>query len=123
LFSLLGLGLTLSLLGPAIVAAGTGKATAAQTDPQIEIAYERYTLDNGLEVILHQDPSAPLVAVNIWYHVGSGDEVPGKSGFAHLFEHMMFQGAEHIGEDVHFDILREIGASDVNGTTSSDRTN
>jgi len=123
LFSLLGLGFTLSLLGPAIVAAGTGKATAAQTDAQIEIAYERYTLDNGLEVILHQDPSAPLVAVNIWYHVGSGDEVPGKSGFAHLFEHMMFQGAEHIGEDVHFDILREIGASDVNGTTSSDRTN
>ncbi len=123
LFSLLGLGLTLSLLGPAIVAAGTGKATAAQTDAQIEIAYERYTLDNGLEVILHRDTSAPLVAVNIWYHVGSGDEVPGKSGFAHLFEHMMFQGAEHIGEDVHFDILREIGASDVNGTTSSDRTN
>jgi zinc protease len=124
LVSLLGLGIPLLLLAPAMVTAGSGDRAEARTQAdEIEIQYERYTLDNGLEVILHRDTSAPLVAVNIWYHVGSGDEVHGKSGFAHLFEHMMFQGAKHIGEDVHFDILREIGATDVNGTTSSDRTN
>lgn len=88
-----------------------------------EIGFERYTLDNGLEVILHRDPSAPLVAVSVWYHVGSGDEVAGRSGFAHLFEHMMFQGSKHVGEDRHFDILRQIGASSINGTTNPDRTN
>ncbi len=123
--SLLGLGISLLLFAPAIVDAGVGatKEQTARTDAEIEIQYERYTLPNGLEVILHQDKSTPLVAVNIWYHVGSGDEVPGRSGFAHLFEHMMFQGAKHIGEDVHFDILREIGGTDVNGTTNTDRTN
>jgi len=108
------------LISPLPVTAGE---PAAQSDSEIGIEYERYVLDNGLEVILHRDPTAPLVAVNIWYHVGSGDEVPGKSGFAHLFEHMMFQGAKHIGEDVHFEILREIGGTGVNGTTNSDRTN
>src|SRR5690606_41650636 len=106
-------------------------ATAGESDPLAEaesesdigIEYERYELANGLEVILHRDPTAPLVAVNIWYHVGSGDEVPGKSGFAHLFEHMMFQGAKHIGEDVHVEILRELGGTGVNGATNSDRPN
>lgn len=87
------------------------------------IDYERYQLDNGLEVILHTDRTVPLVAVDVWYHVGSGNETPGKSGFAHLFEHMMFQGAKHIGRDVHFDKLRKVGASSVNGTTNTDRTN
>lgn len=87
------------------------------------ITHERYRLDNGLTVILIPDRKVPLVAVDIWYHVGSGDEVPGKSGFAHLFEHMMFQGAKHIGEDVHFDTLRKAGASEINGTTNTDRTN
>ncbi len=96
---------------------------AASSSEEVELAFERYTLDNGLEVILHHDPRAPLVAVNLWYHVGSGDEDPGRSGFAHLFEHMMFQGAKHIGEDVHFDLLREIGATGINGTTNRDRTN
>jgi predicted Zn-dependent peptidase len=104
------------------VAAVAG-AAAADAAPTVNIEFERYTLDNGLEVILHQDRSAPQVAINVWYHVGSGNEVPGRSGFAHLFEHMMFQGAKHIGEDVHFDILREIGGTSVNGTTNSDRTN
>lgn len=118
----LGLGLPLLLLSPLAATAGEAE-TQAQSDAEIGIDFERYTLANGLEVILHQDRSAPLVAINIWYHVGSGDEVPGKSGFAHLFEHMMFQGAKHIGEDVHFDILREIGGTGVNGTTSPDRTN
>jgi predicted Zn-dependent peptidase len=94
----------------------------AKTDVP-EIPFERYTLDNGLQVILHSDRRVPLVAVDIWYHVGSGDETAGKSGFAHLFEHMMFQGAKHIGKDVHFDLLRKVGASSVNGTTNKDRTN
>lgn len=88
-----------------------------------QLTFERYTLANGLEVILHSDRKVPLVAVDLWYHVGSGDESVGKSGFAHLFEHMMFQGAKHIGKDVHFDLLRKIGASSVNGTTNKDRTN
>ena len=87
------------------------------------LSFEKYVLDNGLEVILHQDNSVPIVAVDVWYHVGSGDEVIGKSGFAHLFEHMLFQGSQHVGEDQHFAILKQIGASGVNGTTSTDRTN
>ena len=91
------------------------------TDPRVTFA--RYKLDNGLEVILVPDSTVPLVAVNVWYHVGSGYEVPGKSGFAHLFEHMMFQGSVHVGEDKHFEILKKIGVDNVNGTTNSDRTN
>ena len=91
--------------------------------PDIDLAFEKYTLPNGLEVILHRDPKAPLIAVNVWYHVGSGDELAQKSGFAHLFEHMMFQGTKHTGADTHFPILQEIGASAVNGTTNTDRTN
>ncbi|HEU0029741.1 MAG TPA: pitrilysin family protein [Kofleriaceae bacterium] len=90
-------------------------------DPKIE--FEKYTLPNGLEVILASDKTVPLVAVNVWYHVGSGYEQYGKSGFAHLFEHMMFQGSKHVGEDKHFPILRKIGDSNVNGTTNLDRTN
>jgi zinc protease len=121
LLRILGLGLPLALISPLAVTAGADEQ--AKSDSEIGIEYERYTLANGLEVILHRDPTAPLVAVNVWYHVGSGDEEHGKSGFAHLFEHMMFQGAKHIGEDAHFDILREIGATGVNGTTNSDRTN
>ena len=88
-----------------------------------QLPHEKYVLPSGLEVILHPDRTVPLVAVNVWYHVGSGDEVVGRSGFAHLFEHMMFQGAKHIGEDVHFDVLRKAGASSINGTTNTDRTN
>ena len=126
LLSSLVVGLPLVLLSPVAATANEGAnegPAATQPDTEIGIEFERYTLANGMEVILHRDPTAPLVAVNVWYHVGSGDEVPGKSGFAHLFEHMMFQGAKHIGEDVHFDILRQIGGTGVNGTTNSDRTN
>jgi predicted Zn-dependent peptidase len=98
-------------------------APAPAAAPQVSLPFERYQLDNGLEVILHVDKAAPLIAVNVWYHVGSGDETPGKSGFAHLFEHMMFQGTKHTGNDVHFPILQGLGASSINGTTNYDRTN
>jgi predicted Zn-dependent peptidase/cytochrome c5 len=87
------------------------------------IKFEKYTLPNGLEVILVPDSGVPVVSVNVWYHVGSGHEVYGRSGFAHLFEHMMFQGSKHVGEDRHFAILKTIGESGVNGTTNLDRTN
>ena len=103
----------------AIVAARPVVARA--DDPKL--GFEKYTLPNGLEVILAPDPSVPLVAVNVWYHVGSGDEVPGKSGFAHLFEHMMFQGSKNVGSDKHFEVLRKLGSDDINGTTNTDRTN
>ena len=85
--------------------------------------HERYQLANGLDVILHQDRSIPIVHVNVTYHVGSGNERPGQSGYAHLFEHMMFQGSNHVGWDKHFVVLRDIGARGVNGTTNTDRTN
>jgi predicted Zn-dependent peptidase len=104
-------------------------APTAQLRPQVpvnddpKLAFEKYVLPNGLEVILAPDKSVPIVTVNVWYHVGSGYEVHGKSGFAHLFEHMMFQGSRHVGEDRHFDILKKIGADGVNGTTNLDRTN
>lgn len=98
-----------------------GLAPAHAEDPKIP--HERYTLPNGLEVILAPDSSVPLVAVNVWYHVGSGHEVYGKSGFAHLFEHMLFQGSKHVGEDKHFETLKVIGGDSVNGTTNPDRTN
>lgn len=88
-----------------------------------ELAFERYQLDNGLTVILHQDHRLPLTAVSVWYDVGALHEQPGKSGFAHLFEHMMFQASPHVGEDQHFKILQQIGATEVNGTTDFDRTN
>jgi zinc protease len=97
------------------------KRPPANADPKL--TFSRYKLANGLEVILAPDSTVPLVAVNVWYHVGSGYEVRGRSGFAHLFEHMMFQGSVHVGEDQHFEVLRKIGADSVNGTTNTDRTN
>jgi len=87
-----------------------------------KIQYEKFHLDNGLTVIVHEDHKAPLVAVNLWYHVGSQNEPEGKSGFAHLFEHLMFNGSENFNDD-YFQILERIGATDLNGTTSRDRTN
>ena len=108
-----------TLCALAVVAALAPRAFA--DDPKLDV--EKYKLPNGLEVILVPDQSVPLVAVNLWYHVGSGDEVPGRSGFAHLFEHMMFQGSKNTGADAHFKILRQVGASNVNGSTTTDRTN
>jgi zinc protease len=88
-----------------------------------ELKYEKYRLPNGLEVILSQDHRLPLVAVNLWYHVGAANEVVGRTGFAHLFEHMMFEGSKHVGPKAHFRYLEAAGANDINGTTEFDRTN
>jgi zinc protease len=87
-----------------------------------DIAFEEFYLDNGLRVIVHEDRKAPIVAVTIWYHVGSKNEVPGKTGFAHLFEHLMFNGSEN-HNDEYFRPLQEVGATSMNGTTDFDRTN
>jgi len=88
----------------------------------LKIDYEKYSLTNGLQVILYPDQSFPLVAVNVWYRVGSANEKPGKTGFAHLFEHMMFQGSQNIPKEGHFRYVQEAGGS-LNGSTSIDRTN
>ena len=87
------------------------------------LKYETYTLPNGLKVITHEDHRLPLVAVDLWYHVGPLNERPGRTGFAHLFEHMMFEGSEHVGEKAHIKFVQGAGATDVNGTTDFDRTN
>ena len=86
-----------------------------------ELKFEKYALPNGLQVILHEDHSTPIVGVNVWYHVGSKNERPGRTGFAHLFEHMMFQGTKHYDND-YFGPLQKAGAR-LNGSTSPDRTN
>jgi zinc protease len=88
-----------------------------------ELKFERYKLDNGLEVILSEDHRLPLVAVDLWYHVGAVNETAGRTGFAHLFEHMMFEGSKHVPGSSHAHYLESAGASDFNGTTSFDRTN
>ncbi|GAA0857639.1 pitrilysin family protein [Aliiglaciecola litoralis] len=93
-----------------------------QGSDKVAIAYSKYKLDNGLTVILHEDNSDPLVHVDVTYHVGSAREELGKSGFAHFFEHMMFQGSKHVADEEHFKIITEAGG-DMNGTTNSDRTN
>ncbi len=88
-----------------------------------DIKYESYTLPNGLQVILTEDHRLPIVGVDLWYHVGPMKERAGRTGFAHLFEHMMFEGSKHVGEKAHFKYLESAGASDINGTTDFDRTN
>lgn len=88
----------------------------------IDIPYSKFVLKNGLTLLVHEDRKAPIVAVNVWYHVGSKNEKPGKTGFAHLFEHLMFNGSEHFNDD-YFQALERLGATDLNGTTNVDRTN
>ncbi len=95
--------------------------TAPLEVPQLK--FEKYKLENGLEVILSEDHRLPMVAVNLWYHVGPANELPGRTGFAHLFEHMMFEGSRHVPGSSHFHFLEAAGASDINGTTDFDRTN
>src|SRR5215510_616814 len=94
---------------------------AADTPP-LQLPYTQFTLPNGLHVILHEDHSVPVVTVNVWYHVGSSRERPGRTGFAHLFEHLMFMGSGHVkpGE---FDTLLEAAGGTNNGSTENDRTN
>ncbi len=98
-------------------------ADAGAAPLHVSLPFEKYTLANGLEVILHPDHRTPVVAVNVWYHVGSKDEPAGKNGFAHLFEHVMFQGSRNVGEDLFFKYLERAGASTRNGSTNTDRTN
>jgi len=88
----------------------------------LDIPFKRYVLKNGLRLIVHEDRKAPIVAVNVWYHVGSKNEKPGRTGFAHLFEHLMFNGSENFNDD-YFKALEKVGATDMNGTTNEDRTN
>jgi len=94
----------------------------AQAPPQIEVPFRQFRLANGLNVILHRDTRVPVVAVNVWYHVGSANEKPGRTGFAHLFEHLMFEGSKNVKEGM-FDNLLEGAGGDNNGSTSNDRTN
>ncbi len=102
----------------ALASAACGPAAAQVAD----IPYEEFTLPNGLRVVVHEDRKAPIVAVSVWYHVGSKDEKFGKTGFAHLFEHLMFQGSENY-KDEYFKPFEQVGATDINGTTWLDRTN
>ena len=122
--------LAVALATPVILPAAA-QAQATQTQDvadldalvdQVEIPYEKFTLDNGLDVIVHEDRKAPIVAVAVWYNVGSKDEPKGQTGFAHLFEHLMFNGSENAQGD-YFEYLQQMGATDYNGTTSFDRTN
>ncbi|MED5526188.1 MAG: pitrilysin family protein [Pseudomonadota bacterium] len=98
------------------------KAPASPNYPAVAIPYQSFTLANGLTLVVHEDHKAPIVAVNIWYGVGSKDEKPGKTGFAHLFEHLMFNGSENFNDE-YFGPFEKAGATDMNGTTNNDRTN
>ena len=113
--------LALTTLSVSVAAMAAETKAAALKVPDLK--YEKYTLPNGLVVILREDHRLPLVAVDLWYHVGPVNEKAGRTGFAHLFEHMMFEGSEHVGEKAHFKYLEGAGATGINGTTSYDRTN
>jgi zinc protease len=116
----LALACLLPLTAAAVLAApASGSGVLSQA---VDIPFQKFVLDNGLTLIVHEDPKAPIVAVNVWYHVGSKNERPGKTGFAHLFEHLMFNGSENFNDD-YFKAVEPIGATDLNGTTNEDRTN
>jgi zinc protease len=108
---------------PLLAALSLVSASAeARAGTSLQVPYEMFKLDNGLTVILHEDHALPLVAVNVWYHVGSGSESPGRTGFAHLFEHIMFEGSAHVPEGS-FDRWLEAAGGVNNGSTTEDRTN
>lgn len=107
---------------PQTGAPSSAPSSAAVDLPAVEIPFEMFTLDNGLRVVVHEDRKAPVVAVSVWYHVGSKDEPEGKTGFAHLFEHLMFNGSENYNSEF-FEPLQEVGVTGINGTTWLDRTN
>ena len=98
------------------------QSPAPAAPPSIQVPFRQFQLPNGLNVILHQDKTVPVVAVNVWYHVGSANERPGRTGFAHLFEHLMFEGSKNVPEG-QFDILLEAAGANNNGSTNNDRTN
>lgn len=100
----------------------SGEGSFTVGAPIERVALERHTLANGLRVVLHRDTTLPLVAVNLWYHVGSKNEEPGRTGFAHLFEHLLFQGSENVGTNDHFRYIQQAGGV-ANGSTWYDRTN
>ncbi len=107
---------------PAAPPPATPASAGSPSPVDVAIPYQLFTLDNGLTLIVHEDRKAPIVAVNVWYHVGSKNEVPGRTGFAHLFEHLMFNGTENFDDD-YFVPLEKVGATSLNGTTNVDRTN
>jgi zinc protease len=113
--------LLLAIAGLTTSSAQNRGAASSADIPRIQ--FEKYTLPNGLEVILSPKRGLPMVAVNLWYHVGPANEEKGRTGFAHLFEHMMFQSSKHVPPDSHIRLLEAAGASDLNGTTDYDRTN
>ncbi|HEX8176770.1 MAG TPA: insulinase family protein [Pyrinomonadaceae bacterium] len=123
--NLAALVLAISMFSPTLILAQKNAQSTGQTQRETTVLppinYTEFTLANGLRVIFHEDHSTPIVAVNIWYHVGSKNEVPGRTGFAHLFEHMMFQGSLHHDND-YFVPLQEAGGT-LNGSTNTDRTN
>ncbi|MBV8728789.1 MAG: insulinase family protein, partial [Acidobacteriia bacterium] len=102
--------------------AATLLSSVALFAQDIDIPFQKFVLPNGLTLIVHEDHKAPIVAVDVWYHVGSKNERPGKTGFAHLFEHLMFGGSEHFKQR-YVDAVERLGATDLNGTTNEDRTN
>jgi zinc protease len=120
--ALLIAGLMTLAVGTPTVLAATAAASAMDAQEIPNIAYARFTLPNGLTVVVHEDHKAPVVAVSIWYHIGSADEPQGKTGFAHLFEHLMFSGSEN-HKGTYFQPFELAGATDMNGTTWFDRTN
>jgi zinc protease len=105
-----------------VMAVASGSLRAQSPSPRLSVPYREFTLPNGLHVIMHRDTSVPVVAVNVWYHVGSGSEKPGRTGFAHLFEHLLFEGSKHVPEGA-FDAWLEAAGADNNGSTTPDRTN
>jgi zinc protease len=112
----------ITLVTASICAVALFAQTAAKKYPEVNIPFQKFVLSNGLTLIVHEDHKAPIIAFNVWYHVGSKNEKPGKTGFAHLFEHLMFNGSEHYNQD-YFKLMDQIGATDLNGTTNNDRTN
>ena len=112
----------LSALRPMAATLALALAAPIGASAAVDIPYEQFELPNGLRVVVHTDRKAPIVAVNVWYHVGSKNEPAGRSGFAHLFEHLMFQGSEHHKGEF-FDPFEKVGATGQNGTTNTDRTN
>jgi zinc protease len=115
--------LGLLVLAGLVLSASQPSTQARRASDVPQLTFEKITLPNGLEVILSPKRGLPMVAVNLWYHVGPANEAAGRTGFAHLFEHMMFQSSLHVPEDSHFKLLEAAGASDINGTTDYDRTN